>query len=80
LEKFFDKVNHDILMARVARKVKDKQVLRLVRSRQQPGAVDGRRGEWLHPGTSQGGHRRRCCLDLKGESMRKTRSKLTKLG
>ena len=31
LEKFFDRVNHDVLMARVARKVKDKRVLRLVR-------------------------------------------------
>jgi len=29
LEKFFDRVNHDILMARVARTVKDKLVLRL---------------------------------------------------
>ena len=28
LEKFFDRVNHDVLMARVARKVKDKRVLR----------------------------------------------------
>ncbi|MDT8451973.1 MAG: reverse transcriptase domain-containing protein [Gammaproteobacteria bacterium] len=27
LEKFFDRVNHDILMSRVARKVKDKRVL-----------------------------------------------------
>lgn len=26
VEKFFDRVNHDILMARVARKVKDKRV------------------------------------------------------
>lgn len=32
LEKFFDRVNHDMLMARVARKVDDKQVLRLVRA------------------------------------------------
>ncbi len=31
LEKFFDRVNHDILMARVARKVKDKRLLRLIR-------------------------------------------------
>jgi retron-type reverse transcriptase len=29
LEKFFDRVNHDVLMARVARRVQDKQVLRL---------------------------------------------------
>ena len=31
LEKFFDRVNHDALMARVARKVTDKRVLKLVR-------------------------------------------------
>ena len=31
LEKFFDRVNHDILMSRVARRVKDKSVLRLIR-------------------------------------------------
>ena len=31
LEKFFDRVNHDVLMTRVARTVKDKRVLRLVR-------------------------------------------------
>jgi RNA-directed DNA polymerase len=31
LEKFFDRVNHDILMARIAREVKDKRVLRLIR-------------------------------------------------
>ena len=28
LERFFDRVNHDVLMARVARTVKDKRVLR----------------------------------------------------
>jgi RNA-directed DNA polymerase len=31
LDKFFDRVNHDALMARVARRVKDKPVLTLVR-------------------------------------------------
>ena len=31
LEKFFDRVNHDVLMSRVARKVKDKRVLKLIR-------------------------------------------------
>jgi RNA-directed DNA polymerase len=31
LEKFFDRVNHDNLMARVARKAQDKRVLRLIR-------------------------------------------------
>ena len=42
LEKFFDRVNHDILMARVARKVEDKRVLRLIR-RYLAGGSDGRR-------------------------------------
>jgi RNA-directed DNA polymerase len=31
LEKFFDSVNHDMVMSRVARKVKDKRLLRLIR-------------------------------------------------
>lgn len=31
LEKFFDRVNHDVLMARVARRVKDKRILYLIR-------------------------------------------------
>jgi len=31
LEKFFDKVNHDILMSRVAKKVRDRRVLKLIR-------------------------------------------------
>lgn len=31
LEKFFDRVNHDILMSRVARKIEDKRLLRLLR-------------------------------------------------
>jgi RNA-directed DNA polymerase len=32
LEKFFDRVNHDMLMARVSRVVKDKRVLKLIRA------------------------------------------------
>ncbi len=31
LEKFFDKVNHDMLMSRVARKIEDKRILKLIR-------------------------------------------------
>ncbi len=31
LEKFFDSVNHDMVMSRVARKVKDKRLLRLIK-------------------------------------------------
>ena len=32
LEKFFDRVNHDLLMARVASRVSDKRVLKLIRA------------------------------------------------
>jgi RNA-directed DNA polymerase len=32
LEKSFDRVNHDMLMARLARHVSDKRLLRIVRS------------------------------------------------
>lgn len=32
LAAFFDHMNHDMLMARVARRVKDKRVLRLIRA------------------------------------------------
>jgi RNA-directed DNA polymerase len=39
LEKFFDRVNHDILMSRIARKVKDKRVLKLIRRFLQAGIM-----------------------------------------
>lgn len=42
LAKFFDEVNHDLLMARIAKKVKDKCVLRLIRRYLRSGImVDG---------------------------------------
>ncbi len=41
LEKFFDRVNHDVLMARVARKVGDKRLLLLIRRYLQSGIMDG---------------------------------------
>ena len=31
LEKFFDRVNHDVLMSRVAKRIKDKRLLRIIR-------------------------------------------------
>ncbi len=55
LEKFFDRVNHDKLMALVSRKVEDKRVLRLIRSYLESGVmVDGVVVETAE-GTPQGG-------------------------
>jgi RNA-directed DNA polymerase len=55
LEKFFDRVNHDILMARLARRIGDKRLLHIVRRFLQAGmmvnGVCAERGE----GTPQGG-------------------------
>jgi RNA-directed DNA polymerase len=54
LEKFFDRVNHDILMSRVARRVTDKQILGLIRRYLQAGIMaDGIVGQRTE-GTPQG--------------------------
>jgi RNA-directed DNA polymerase len=55
LEKFFDQVNHDVLMSRVARKVKDKRVLRLIRRYLQAGIMEGGLVSQPVKGTPQGG-------------------------
>lgn len=55
LEKFFDRVNHDILMSRVARKVKDKRVLLLIRRYLQAGIMEGGVVSPRMEGTPQGG-------------------------
>lgn len=55
LEKFFDRVNHDILMSRIARKVKDKRVLRLIRKFLQAGVMENGLVTASTEGTPQGG-------------------------
>ncbi len=55
LEKFFDRVNHDMLMARVAKKIKDKRILRLIRHYLQAGIMCDGLIKASVEGTPQGG-------------------------
>ena len=55
LEKFFDRVNHDKLMSLVARKVKDKRVLRLIRKYLESGVLANGVKVKNEEGTPQGG-------------------------
>jgi group II intron reverse transcriptase/maturase len=55
LEKFFDRVNHDILMDRLAKRIADKRLLRLIRRYLQAGVLaHGVHSERIE-GTPQGG-------------------------
>ncbi len=55
LEKFFDRVNHDRLMSRVADRVKDKRVLKLIRAFLNAGVMEAGLVSPTNEGTPQGG-------------------------
>jgi len=53
--KFLDRVNHDILMARTARKIGDERVLKLIRRYLEAGIMEGGVTSQRTEGTPQGG-------------------------
>jgi RNA-directed DNA polymerase len=55
LEKFFDRVNHDVLMAYVERQIEDKRVLTLIRRYLEAGTMSGGLVSRRQEGTPQGG-------------------------
>ncbi len=55
LEKFFDRVNHDVLMSRVARRISDKRMLKLIRSFLNSGVMENGLVGPTDEGTPQGG-------------------------
>jgi RNA-directed DNA polymerase len=55
LAKFFDEVNHDILMSKMAKKVKDKKLLLLIRRYLQAGIMSDGLVSARDKGTPQGG-------------------------
>jgi RNA-directed DNA polymerase len=55
LEKFFDRVNHDKLMAKIAERMSDKKLLRLIRAFLRAGVMEGGLVSPVDEGTPQGG-------------------------
>jgi hypothetical protein len=55
LEKFFDRVNHDKLMAAMARRVSDKRMLKLIRAFLESGVMENGLVSPVEEGTPQGG-------------------------
>lgn len=56
LEKFFDRVNHDILMSRLEKRIKDKRVLRIVRRFLEAGIMRNGVVTEMNEGMPQGGN------------------------
>jgi RNA-directed DNA polymerase len=55
LEKFFDRVNHDVLMGRLAKRIEDKRLLGLIRRYLEAGMMANGIATERHEGTPQGG-------------------------
>ncbi len=55
LEKFFDRVNHDILMGRIAKRIQDPRLLRLIRAFLNAGVMENGLVSPTDEGTPQGG-------------------------
>jgi group II intron reverse transcriptase/maturase len=55
LERFFDRVNHDVLMERLSRRITDRRVLRVVRRYLEAGVMAAGVVVERHEGTPQGG-------------------------
>jgi RNA-directed DNA polymerase len=55
LEKFFDRVNHDVLMGRLEKRIADKRMLGLIRRYLSAGVLAGGITSERHEGTPQGG-------------------------
>ncbi|MDP9348569.1 MAG: group II intron reverse transcriptase/maturase [Gemmatimonadota bacterium] len=55
LEKFFDRVNHDVLMVRLAKRIGDKRLLRVIRRYLEAGVLAEGVVVERHEGTPQGG-------------------------
>lgn len=55
LEQFFDRVQHDVLMERLSRRIEDRRLLRLIRHYLEAGVLAGGVTKERHEGTPQGG-------------------------
>jgi RNA-directed DNA polymerase len=55
IEKFFDRVNHDILMGQIAKRIKDTRILKLIRAYLTSGVMEGGFVSPTSEGTPQGG-------------------------